>query len=124
MQYINKLVCIILLSPVISNSAYADCFGKNILQGEITAGGNHPRFKLEANFDSKSVIVAGNVGTISDVNCIKRPDGNQRVFLKFQAHIEYKCEGSAYGSDAMSVNLQCDGSNTSKNTVTGRLLKF
>ena len=123
MQTKQLFAAVIFSVTAIFNPASADCFGKNVLQGEITAEGNNPSFKLEANFDTKSIIVAGSVATISDLNCIEE-DGNQKISFKFQVHTEYKCEGSAYGSGGTNVNLQCDGSNSSTSFITGKLLIF
>jgi hypothetical protein len=123
MQTKLLFAAVIFSVTAIFNPAFADCFGKNVLQGEITAEDNNPSFKLEANFDTKSIIVAGSVATISDLNCIKE-DGNEKISFTFKAHTEYKCEGSAYGSGGVNVNLQCEGSNSSKKKITGKLLIF
>jgi hypothetical protein len=115
---LSVIATILAIGP--TGALAADCFGRTELQGTVNAGAVHPTFPFSVNFENNTGVVAGNQGTLSGLVC---SDG--RVAFVLSAHIAYRCQGAASGSDTsgFSVELRCPGSNGSDNTVVGRLLR-
>ena len=108
----------LIVSPAAAFSA--ECFGRTELEGTVNAGATHDTFPFTVNFENNTGVAAGNSGPLSGLVC---SDG--RVAFVLSAHIVYRCQGSANGSDAdgYAVELRCPGGNGSDNTVIGRLLR-
>ncbi len=110
----------VLLTALLASPVYAgECLGRTELTGKINAGAPHPHFPFIARFDSMTVTVAGNEGTITNLTC-----SDDAIGFTAAAHITYICSGSLVDDgDGYTVNARCAGSNGSDNNLTARLTR-
>ncbi|WP_306113281.1 MULTISPECIES: hypothetical protein [unclassified Roseovarius] len=112
----------------VGSASADDCFGKNELTGKIDPNASeatsHPIQKFEVNLDSMKARIGANDGVVTRAYCNNQNDGTKTIEMQISAHIAYDCKGFVFGASSNTVEMQCDGSNTSKNKVTAKLSKF